>query len=363
MALSNRFFTWDKYAKVELVFFVCLCFIVPMMSDLEYGLYEDARQLTRQQYGINVTRRMVWGFFSFIEYYLFYKLAIQQLLIRKRYMHFLLSVLLYIVLLSLYMRYIEWPAIAHMDFLPEVLVKEAKKNLASQRWFFFTIHYLFLQILQMAALAYFIDYDKQQKQLHAIKQAQLESEMQQLKMQLQPHFFFNTLNNIYSLAQEQSQLTAPLVARLSELMRYVLYDARRSGQLLKNEVRFLEDYVAIESVRYNNRIRILFDTQGIDETTVIEPLLLLPFVENAFKHGVADETGEGFVECIICLQGKELTLSVNNSIAKKAGNTTHIGIGMENAAKRLALLYPDKHALTVKETGDTYSVFLTIILN
>ncbi|MFT3823816.1 MAG: histidine kinase [Chitinophagaceae bacterium] len=363
MATQNRIFVWDKYAKLEIAFFVFMCFVIPMMSDLEYGLYEYPKDLERDRYLANLVRRIVWGFFSIVPYYLFYKLAIQQLLIRKKYLKFLLALILFFGLLQLYYHFFEYPLIAKATFLPAEMVKQAAR--LSHSWqMHFTVHYAILEILQIAAMAYFINYDKQYKQLQALRQVQTETELQQLKAQLQPHFFFNTLNNIYSLALEQSQQTAPMVSKLSTMMRYVLYETEIPKQLLTNEVDFIGNYIDIQSVRYNQKISILFDTQGIDETARIEPLLLLPFIENAFKHGIEEETGTGFIEIIVCLNDDELTLSVKNSKpVKKQTGKQQAGIGMAATQKRLALLYPDKHTLKVAEEDRSYSVLLTITLS
>lgn len=350
----------NKYAKIEWAFFIFIGIIVPLISDLEYSLNEEPHQFQDNFYQINIIRRLVWGVYRTIPYYLFYKLAIQRFLVRKKYLYFFLSALAFIVVLEVYTVDVMYWSISKFSFLPDEMVKEAAKW-RKRGHLHFTVSYLSLQVLQMIALAYYIHYDKQEKQIRELKQLQTETDLQYLKTQLQPHFFFNTLNNIYSLALQQSQQTAPMVAKLSSLMRYVLYEAAQPKLPLRDEIAFIGNYIDIQSVRYNEKINIRFDTQGITDTALIEPLLLLPFIENAFKHGLEEEQGAGFIEIVVYLNDGELTLSVKNS---KAGNNEEQpaggGIGIENARKRLALLYPGKHSLHVEDTDESYTVILTV---
>ncbi len=367
MALLKSIFNSDKYARIEWAFFIFIWFISPLLTDLEYGFNEEPKQLQWSYFQVNIIRRLVWGFFMVIPYYLFYKLSIQPLLIKKKYGYFLLSILLFVALRELYTVYIMYGSIAQLSFLPADMITEAKKVLQIKGRFHFGVNYLVFQLLIMIALAYFIHHDKQEKQIQQLKQLQAETDLQYLRSQLQPHFFFNTLNNIYALALQQSTLTAPLVAKLSDMMRYVLYETTQPKQPLTHEIHFLGNYVDVQSVRYHDKTAIRFDTQGITDQALIEPLLLLPYIENAFKHGI-EEVHAGFIEIIICLNDQELTLSVKNSKAAIAPVQTipgdnGNGIGLDNTQKRLALLYPGKHSLQIQETNETYEVLLTIILN
>jgi LytS/YehU family sensor histidine kinase len=220
------------------------------------------------------------------------------------------------------------------------------------------------ETLVLAALAYFIHYLRQEKKINALKQAKLEMDLNYLKAQLQPHFFFNTLNNIYSLAQASSAETAPMIEKLSGMMRYIIYETSHSKVLLQKEISFLQNYIDVESVRYGNRISIRFDSQVMNKDALIEPLLLLPFIENTFKHGAQQETGKGFIEIVICLDGAELILETKNSkpVLPNVQNGPS-GIGLKNVKERLELLYPDKHKLVINDEEKVYALFLSIQLN
>lgn len=364
MRKINRWFEWNRYAKIETGFFLFVSIIVPLLSDLEYSLKEAPTELEGDFYPVNIIRRLVWGIHHIIPFYLFYKLAIQQLLIKRRYAWFTLSCLGFMVFLEWYTVYVEYWTISKATFLPPEIVADATRWMHTKQFLHFTVSYLLVQLLELAALGYYIHYDQQEKQLQELKRIQVENDLQQLKAQLQPHFFFNTLNNIYSLALQRSDLTAPLVARLSDMMRYVLYNTGELKVSLEKETEFLANYVAVQSVRFNKNISISFDTQGIDSHAMIAPLLLLPFIENAFKHGVEEEAGTGFIEIIICLANEELTLSVSNSksVNARSGDVA-AGIGIANTEKRLQLLYPGKYTLDTQQDASAYSVILSLNLN
>ncbi len=146
------------------------------------------------------------------------------------------------------------------------------------------------------------------------------------------------------------------------MMRYVLYEPGRSQPTLANEISFLQDYIAVQAIRYSHKFKINVDIQGLTRTIFMEPLLLFPFVENAFKHGIEEETGNGFIEIVICLSDNDLTLSIKNSKAHKKG-AHQKGIGIVNTRKRLDLLYPEKYDLSLTETDEVYCVLLNIILD
>jgi sensor histidine kinase YesM len=362
MDWNVNFIKGNKYFKLEIIFFVSLTFLIPIMSDLEYDIYEQPEHFNDGSYPTSIVRRIVWGSFRIIPYYLFYKLAIEGLLIPKKYLLFVLSFVFFVSFLDFH-RMFMYKSISLMEFLPSELIRESKLVLNKPYVFHFNLNYMLKEMVLMGGLAYFINYREQQIKINSLKAMQLQSELNNLKLQLQPHFFFNTLNNIYSLALQNSENTAPMVARLSEMMRYVLYEAKNDKVLLKKEVDFLQNYIAVQMVRYDNRFKINFDTQGINDLALIEPLLLLPYIENTFKHGLEGEMGSGFIEIIVCLNENELTVSTFNKkppVEKKINSNK--GIGMENTQKRLKLLYPGKHTVKIEESSKQYKLTLSIIL-
>jgi sensor histidine kinase YesM len=357
---SVDFIQGNKYYKTELLFFIGLCFLIPILSDLEYAYYQEPTHFYNGSYPVSIIRRLIWGSFRIIPYYLFYKLAIEGILIKKRYYTFIVWFIAFVSFLDLYGRFM-YNCISLMWFLPDEILRETNKVLKKPYTFHFNINYMLKEMVLMSGLAYFINYREQEAKISALKALQIQSDLDNLKLQIQPHFFFNTLNNIYSLALQNSLHTAPMVAKLAEMMRYVLYETLHNKVALKKEVAFLQNYISVQSIRYDELYTISFDTQGIDETAQIEPLLLLPFIENTFKHGLETELENGFIEMVICLNGNELTLTTCN---KKSNNTKQKkGIGIENTQKRLSLLYPNKHSIFIEDNNNLYKLTLTIFLS
>jgi len=188
-----------------------------------------------------------------------------------------------------------------------------------------------------------------------------EAELKFLRNQTNPHFLLNTLNNIYALARKKSDNTAEVVMRLSEMLRFMLYESDGKFILLSDEIKLVENYLELEMIRYNNRLSLSFNKQVDDECYKITPLLLLPFVENAFKHGISETRFESFIYIDLSVKSGQLTFSVENTKDYSQENNKK-NIGLINAKRQLELLYKD-YVLDVKENGDTFTVSLSINLN
>ncbi len=349
---SYSSFKISKYTKIEILFFLIYFYGVGLLSSFEYNFWE------RNLVGLEpqeVEFALVYGTCNLISFLVFYK-VLQYCLRTEKFWYFFILIASFLVFNFLY-RKASYLLISHLSFLSDKTRSDALKWYHLKR-LGFTINYLIVQLSGVSFLAYFIHAAKQNEQLKIVKEQQLISEITYLKAQLQPHFFFNTLNNIYGLALKQSKHTAPLVARLAEMMRYILYKADEKLVPLKDEIEFIKNYVAVEKVRYRKAIQITFDAQGIDEYSKISPLLLLPFIENAFKHGIEEEKEEGFVDIVICKTEDELTMEINNSIAEK--RETAGGIGLVNVVKRLDILYDGKYKLHKQSDGKVFSISLTL---
>ena len=189
-------------------------------------------------------------------------------------------------------------------------------------------------------------------------------ELRSLKDQINPHFLFNTLNNLYGLTSQNPAQAGDVVLRLSQLMQYMLYEGNQATVLLRREIAFLENYLALERIRYGAGIYLSFQVSGPVEGVMVAPLLLLPFVENAFKHGLSRQLGEAWLQIQLTVSGSELTFKVENS---KPGSPdcaadSDSGMGLPNVAKRLQLIYPDRHRLRQLNSSDSFLTTLTITL-
>lgn len=189
----------------------------------------------------------------------------------------------------------------------------------------------------------------------------LEAELKFLKTQTNPHFLFNTLNNIYALARKKSDDTADTVMKLSKLLRFMLYEARKNRISLVDEIHMIDSYLELEKIRYNERLRIRFDKQVDDSSQEIAPMILLPFIENAFKHGAAETRFESFISINLQLQKGILQFNIENSKDDNETNEVHENIGLSNVRRQLQLMYKD-YDLKVQNLANTFNVSLTLNL-
>jgi len=200
-----------------------------------------------------------------------------------------------------------------------------------------------------------------EKQKKEMENQKLGAELSLLKSQINPHFFFNTLNSIYSLAIIKSNRTSEAIVKLSELMRYIIYDTELKLVPLSREVEYIGNYIELQRLRLPNDMKVLYSTHLADGDVFIEPLLLLPFVENAFKHGVDVETG-GRITINIKLTGNILNLHVENPLVDEPEQVPdkQKGIGINNTLKRLDLLYHGRYTFSAGPVNSNYVVDLIL---
>lgn len=192
----------------------------------------------------------------------------------------------------------------------------------------------------------------------------IETELNFLKSQINPHFLFNTLNNIYSLARKKSDTTADVVLKLSKLLRFVLYETQNKKITIDREIQFLNDYIELEKIRYDERLKVDFNYSADDFNSQIAPLLLVPFVENAFKHGVSETVSKAFVTIDLKIENGILDFSIINSIENDLNRNQldNEGIGLRNLKRQLEILYPT-FKLEAASDSAVYKAKLILDLN
>ncbi|WP_244215218.1 sensor histidine kinase [Pedobacter miscanthi] len=203
-------------------------------------------------------------------------------------------------------------------------------------------------------------YQKQETALLLAKE-KLNAELQMLKAQLHPHFLFNTLNNIYSLTQDVPGKASAMVMGLSQLLRYILYECNRPLVPLEKELKMAGDYLRLEAMRYDEKLDISLQFPNVSGY-LIAPLMLLPFIENAFKHGASQMTEQPWISLGITMESGLFSMKLINGKPQEAETTTW-GIGIENVRKRLALIYPEQHTLEISDLQEIYIVNLKIKLS
>jgi LytS/YehU family sensor histidine kinase len=199
--------------------------------------------------------------------------------------------------------------------------------------------------------------------LKEIENKQLKAELNLLKSQVNPHFLFNTLNNLYGLiTQNENQKASEITLKLAELTRYLFESSKTEKVSIKRELQFIEDYLCLEKIRLSKNTDIKFDVSGIDKEVFVAPLLFIPLVENAFKHGLQTMTEKSFAHFSLAIQGDDLFFEARNSIGKKFKNHSTSGTGITNLKNRLQLIYPEKHQLEIENTANFYKVTLHLEL-
>jgi two-component system, LytTR family, sensor kinase len=194
-----------------------------------------------------------------------------------------------------------------------------------------------------------------------IEAKQVKAELDSLKMQVNPHFLFNSLNNIYGLISDHPGKGADSILTLSSLLRYLIYASQKSTIGLGEEIEFLEDYMSMERLRLGDKCSLSFEHQGDFSNRTLSPFLLIPFVENAFKHGSFATVERSFIHVSILVQNDRLYFNVKNSM-KKSITTRDGGVGIANVKRRLELLLPDKYRLEVDHQEEIFNVNLEIEL-
>jgi len=201
---------------------------------------------------------------------------------------------------------------------------------------------------------------KSEQQREALKVEKLHAELKFLKSQINPHFLFNCLNTIYSLAHKHSAQTEHAIVKLSTIMRYMIYESNEEMVQLQHELQYLRDYIDIQKLRLPAGIQVDYTECGNAGGLWIEPMLLIPFVENAFKHGIS-YTDHSFISIVVTIEGHVVRLVVKNSLFPQRV-AEQGGIGLQNVMKRLELLYTNKHEITITEKEHQFIADLKIVL-
>lgn len=232
----------------------------------------------------------------------------------------------------------------------------------SENWpmYNFIITTLFLSGFGMG-LSFTDKFTQQEKKSKEAEKEKLNTELAFLKNQINPHFLFNTLNNIYSLVQNSVPDGQKAILQLSKLMRYILYETEKGDRFLSQEIEFMQTYIDLMKLRISDKVNITISFPENFNDVAIPPLLFLPFVENAFKHGISYRQ-PSFVDVRLNVDPGKIIFECSNSIVSKGEDLSKSdsGIGLENVKKRLALLFPGKHNLKVFETESIFHVILHI---
>jgi len=229
--------------------------------------------------------------------------------------------------------------------------------------FLIFIVYIIITMLLKLSKSWFL-VSRLQKELLEKEKQKAEMELKALKAQVNPHFFFNTLNSIYSMALDKDERLPGTVLQLSDLMRYFLYESKDNFVPLEKELAVADDYIALQKIRSGEQLSIEIIKQGEVNGQKIAPLLLITFLENAFKHGAKGSSGNTFIKLDIKVEKNKLNFTVENNkgFIDEVNTGDHNGLGLENVKRQLELLYPGKHLLNIKDEQDRFVVALQLSL-
>jgi sensor histidine kinase YesM len=296
-------------------------------------------------------------FYIAVSVYINLFFLIPRFLKRKKYISFVLLQFINIIVFFL------------LNFFTSVLL-EYKLSVINYKLILIEFIYEFILISLFLSITSFlkflrdwIDYQEDSINFKETQRQKLEAELKLLRGQINPHFLFNTLNNLYALSLDKSEKTPNMILHLSDLMRYMLYECRDNSVLINKEINFIKNYLELEKIRIGEKASIEMKIMGSTGLQQIAPLLFIPFIENAFKHGINKQLEASFIRIIFDMEKQgivkfiiENTKDNKDLIIDKA----YSGIGIENVKKRLSLLYPDKYSLKITDNQNIFRVELII---
>jgi len=331
-----RFYLW-----------VGLCFVVLMSLNSGVNYPE-----TFWERAIN----NVWrASFVIVLNYILFEYTLPRLSSKRILVSFLL-LLAHILLYSWGLYAWRWIGIGLTIYTP-LIVFSSEAHIATDQMSFSMMSLFFFGIIR-----HIYNYIKLKQATQQLRIEKQQAELNYLKSQTNPHFLFNTLNNIYSLARDKSDLAPESILRLSKILRYMLYETGGAFIAIEQELKIISDYIALEKLRYDESLLINFNYDIEDMKQALPPLLLIPLVENAFKHGVSETRNRPFVDIHLSVKQRQLTFLVKNSSESfPAEGSVKENIGLSNLRRQLELLYTD-HSLVVRQTGAVFSATLKINL-
>ena len=347
----------DPYSNKILIHSIIWCFFI----------FASLIQFYESPFRINADFYFQW-ISGIMLFYLNYFYLVPKLLLPKKYAAYLsITISIIIVLAACRLNYF---IIEPHDSPPNKLLNFARENLLRPKLIrrkhplFFKIVPSFFYIFIIGAsttVRTLSEFYTNQKNKLIAETHRTTSELNYLRKQTNPHFLFNALNSIYSLAYKKSDLVPDAIVTLSEMMRYMLYETDNQTVTLEKEINYIKNYIELQKLRLNNIENIFINIHGDTRNKYIEPLLLIEFIDNAFKHGT-DYKGVTHVKIKIIIEDNILDFWVENKIGNHKIDPENSGIGLANIESRLNLLYPNSHQLKITQEDKNYKVFLNLKL-
>jgi len=302
-----------------------------------------------------VVNFVYFGVVNISLFYINYLIILPTFLNRKKYLWCALSIFFVVMIFSFIKCGLAY-------YFYDIVIKRGGSKVVIDFWYYYSsaafVSCFF--ILLSTVLKFIQDWFLNEKVKSNLENENLIAELAFLKSQINPHFLFNSLNNIYSLAYQKSEKTPEAILKLSEIMRYMLYESNEDKVTLSAEIRYLENYIELQKLRFKDNIYIKFEINGNPLGLMITPLVLISFVENAFKHGIATDI-ENPISIVLNLSDDKLLFHVSNIKSSMNKDITG-GIGLQNVQRRLSLIYKDRYRLHIDDNNDIYNCELYLNL-
>ena len=333
---------------------VYLYFVLSVHNTTMYASY----RLILESFGLIVLAQMITAYTCI--YVLMHKFLDKNKIGLFVFWMLILLILVFALYQAVRMFYFD---VIYFDSYNQVQRKYALESYGKRLTYFSVFLSKCILFLTPAALLLAARFYKNQQKFLKLNEQKKIAELTALRNQLNPHFLFNTLNNLYSLALDKSDKTPEVIEKLSDILDYILYRCKKDYVPVKKEIDLIENYLALEKIRYDKRVSVNFN-YTIEPDTKIAPLLLLTFVENAFKHGVTQELGKAKIDISLTMNGTDLLFSIQNSkpnnvIVDRTGEDEE-PLGLKNVMQQLELLYPNAHDLTIANEENSYKVVLRL---
>ncbi|MGM9508963.1 sensor histidine kinase [Larkinella sp. GY13] len=367
---SHRFLEWTKrsYGQYPVLFHVAGWLLYMTLPYLTFSLPQFLNQRTFWQlFGIKVINEVLVISFFYVNYR---KLMPDALNGRRPYLVALSMLVMAALLIAVNAAYYRYFLQADFGQIAARIIQAQISMIQTRSWLsvpfpMIATSLLSLVLLTSVSIAFAIYQDRQQREKahQQIIIEKKEAELSALKLQISPHFLFNTLNNLRWLARQKSDSTEEAIQRLSDMLRYMIYQVDRGPVALAREIDYLTDYIQLLQMRLDTHNRVVFDLQVDDDKVRIEPLLLIHFVENAFKYGMHHEQ-DSTVMIKLEMKAGLLTFSTRNQVyeLKRPANVSDSGVGIQNVERRLALHYANRHKLSISRRNGLFCVDLQIDL-
>lgn len=315
-----------------------------------YFMYNNGRT----EYS-TIVNFVYFGIVNISLFYINYLFILPTFLNRKKYLWCALSIFFVVMIFSFIKCGLAY-------YFYDIVIKRGGSKVVIDFWYYYSsaVFVSCFFILLSTVLKFIQDWFLNEKVKSNLENENLIAELAFLKSQINPHFLFNSLNNIYSLAYQKSEKTPEAILKLSEIMRYMLYESNEDKVELSNEIRYLENYIELQKLRFKDNIYIKFEINGDPLGLMITPLVLISFVENAFKHGIATDS-ENPISISLNLSDGKLLFHVSNIKSSMNKDITG-GIGLQNVQRRLSLIYKDRYRLQIDDTNDIYNCELYLNL-